>query len=157
MSYAKRLDEARRHGKLTQSELARRLGLKPQAIQYLETERNNARGSKHTSAIARETGVDAHWLSTGKGTMLPAQRAEQALAEYGELPPEAKEVAIAWSRCAPDAQRMFRELIFIHSMIDRNYPWLRRGRPSGETYDEYEQRMEQNFSALVRLTADRSK
>ena len=50
-----------------------------------------------------------------------------------------------------------RELLFTFSAIDRFYPWLRRGRPKGESYDQFEQRHEQNMAAAIELAAARQK
>lgn len=52
-----------------QSLLARKVGVKPQAIQYLLDPRNNAVGSKHTPALADALSISARWLSTGEGAM----------------------------------------------------------------------------------------
>lgn len=84
-TYAERLKRARAEAGLSQAELARRLGLQPQAVQYLEDRDKNARGSKHTSGFAQALGVDAVWLSTGEGSMHPSGVREPA-ARY-ELAP----------------------------------------------------------------------
>jgi DNA-binding XRE family transcriptional regulator len=158
-AFARRLKKARAHAGLSQADLARVLGVKPQAIQYLEQESNNARGSKHTSAIARACAVDAMWLSTGRGTMLleKKQMAAQDQAAYNALPPEAYQVARAWMKLSPANQEVFRQMVFVHAAIDQRYPWLRRGRPSTETYDQFEKRVEQNLAALINLAAERER
>lgn len=51
----------------SQSELARAVGIKPQAIQYLLDPKNNATGSKHLVKIAEALRVSAVWLATGIG------------------------------------------------------------------------------------------
>lgn len=94
-TYAQRLRRALEHAELKQAELARRLrargfGVEQQAIQYLAKEKNNARGSKHTSAIAAECGVDSIWLETGQGEMLGAKGVRQTTARYDvEINPRA--------------------------------------------------------------------
>lgn len=52
---------------MSQSELARRLGLKQQAVQYLCSDQ--AQRSRYTYEIARELAVSAEWLATGAGHM----------------------------------------------------------------------------------------
>ena len=47
--------------------LALRVGVRPQSIHHLLDPARNAKGSRHTSAIARALGVSADWLSTGVG------------------------------------------------------------------------------------------
>lgn len=70
-NYAGRLGWAmRRSGRTNQSELARAIGVKPQAIQYLCDAEAGARGSSHTPALARELGVRADWLARGDGEPL---------------------------------------------------------------------------------------
>lgn len=72
-SYAGRLNWAmRRIGRTNQSELARSVGVKPQAIQYLCDVDAGAQGSAHTPALARELGVRAEWLARGDGQPLEA-------------------------------------------------------------------------------------
>lgn len=65
--YAERLRWALDVSEMSQSDLAREIGVTPQSVQYLSASENNARGSKHTNAIARATGVNAQWLETGLG------------------------------------------------------------------------------------------
>jgi len=52
------------------SELARRVGIKPQAIQYLATDDEANKRSKHTTKIAKELRVYSDWLDTGEGPKL---------------------------------------------------------------------------------------
>ncbi|MDP9990410.1 phage repressor protein C with HTH and peptisase S24 domain [Variovorax boronicumulans] len=69
-TYAGRLRFAMdKSGHTNQSMLARKVGVKPQAIQYLLDPRNNATGSKHTAALANALGISSRWLATGEGAM----------------------------------------------------------------------------------------
>ncbi|RUR15409.1 hypothetical protein ELY21_14700 [Legionella sp. km535] len=54
---------------LSQSELARLIGVKPQIIQYLCTK--NVKSSRFTFELAEALDVDYTWLSTGEGAMRP--------------------------------------------------------------------------------------
>ena len=56
---------------LSQSDLARKIGVKPQIIQYLCTK--NVKSSRFTFELAEVLGVDYTWLSTGEGSMRPAE------------------------------------------------------------------------------------
>lgn len=155
--YAQRLKRARAHAKISQPELARRVGIKQQSIQYLENPKRSATGSRYTGAIARELGVDATWLATGKGEMLPAaMEAREESAGYEVLPKAAREIAIAWAKLSPGMQEVFRELIFVHAFIEKKYPWLRRGKPKSTEYDDWERHQEQNMEAMIQLAADRT-
>lgn len=58
-----RLKAARTAAGLTQADVAKNIGVSPQAIQHLET--GNSRSSRHLHRIARILGVTAEWLETG--------------------------------------------------------------------------------------------
>jgi len=66
-TFAKRLRAARTAAHLSQSELARRVGVRPQSIQALEA--GTARGTQHILEIAREVNVRPDWLRSGMGPM----------------------------------------------------------------------------------------
>jgi len=66
-TFGERIKQARKHAQLSQAELARRITVKQQAIEYLENPKNNAQASRHTSEIARACGVDAGWLAKADG------------------------------------------------------------------------------------------
>lgn len=57
---------------MTQSDLARRIGVKPQSIQAIES--GKARGSKHLVSIADALDVSARWLQHGAGPMQAGDR-----------------------------------------------------------------------------------
>jgi SOS-response transcriptional repressor LexA len=63
-----RLTDALHYLGVSQSELARRIGVKPQVIQYLCV--NNATKSKFAFNIADALGIHANWLIAGQGQML---------------------------------------------------------------------------------------
>lgn len=71
------------------------------------------------------------------------------------LAPDALEVAQVFSRLQPQTKELMRELLFLFSAVDRHQPWLRRGRPKGESYDQFEKRHEQNMQAMIELAAAR--
>lgn len=67
-SYRERLEWAmKRADGISQSELARRVGIKPQSIQHLLDPKKNALGSSHTPNIAKALGVSSNWLASGEG------------------------------------------------------------------------------------------
>jgi transcriptional regulator with XRE-family HTH domain len=89
-SYAKRLRQARLNAGISQSELARRVGLKnPQAVQYLEEDSNNAQGSRYTPRFAQELGVSPVWLQSGSGSMVDHRAAEPGAGYYVRPSPAA--------------------------------------------------------------------
>lgn len=62
---SERLTHARALAGISQSELARRIGVKPQSIQAIESGR--VRTSKFTFKMAKVLGVPPEWLDEGKG------------------------------------------------------------------------------------------
>lgn len=100
MNYGERLKQARDYAKLSQIELANRVGIKQPSLSYLENPNSNATGSEHTVRFARICGVSVDWLADEVGDMLPdeyhttdpkiiaALKIMEPLSEYG------KEVAV---------------------------------------------------------------
>lgn len=62
---SKRLKYALNTLDISQTELARRIDVKPQVIQYLCA--GNSQKSKFTLEIAEALNIDFHWLATGRG------------------------------------------------------------------------------------------
>lgn len=67
MEFKDRMKAARKEAKLTQVQLAERVGIDQSVISSLE--RGKYRGSSHTVAIAYALGVSPRWLSSGAGEM----------------------------------------------------------------------------------------
>lgn len=101
---AKRLRYARERAGLSQSELARRVKIRPQAIQFIEG--GHVRRPRSTVEIARVLGVNAEWLLLGEGAVEVAVR-ESAAPYQGEpaLSEEAVAIARLWMEL-PQSQRL---------------------------------------------------
>ena len=67
MSFATRVKNARKQARLTQKELADRVGVSQTAMHKLEV--GGSLTSRKTVAIALTCGVDPIWLETGRGEM----------------------------------------------------------------------------------------
>lgn len=67
-----RIRRARERAGLNQSELARRLGIRPQSVQQWESELNQPKGHKRYEAIGKVLGVSPQWLEYGEDAKLPA-------------------------------------------------------------------------------------
>ncbi|MBF0400967.1 MAG: helix-turn-helix domain-containing protein [Magnetococcales bacterium] len=67
MTLSERIQTARKQAKLTQKELADRVGISQTAVHKLECGRSKS--SRRTVAIALTCGVDPIWLDTGRGEM----------------------------------------------------------------------------------------
>lgn len=63
--------------------LAARVGIRPQSVHYLLDPSRNAKGSRHTTAIARALGVSPEWLATGRGS--PHKKNGRAHADHRAL------------------------------------------------------------------------
>lgn len=69
--FGARLLLAREHAGMSQKELAEAVGMAQSTLSGAE---RNGSGSAKTTQIAAATKVDATWLATGKGNMLPTNR-----------------------------------------------------------------------------------
>lgn len=84
--FGNRLRAAQKHAKKTQQQVAKEVGMGQGTLSELM---KIGTGSAFTTKIARACGVDAHWLATGEGEMLPTPPAligkpVRALAEGDE-------------------------------------------------------------------------
>lgn len=68
MSYAERLTRALDHAGKSRAELARAIGVSPQAIGGLMSGATKALTAENNFKAARALGVSAYWLATGEGT-----------------------------------------------------------------------------------------
>lgn len=93
-TYAQRLRDAIAHSKKNQGQVAALAGTTQQVISGIIS--RGSRGSEYTAQIAKACGVDAYWLATGKGPMLPSSAAD--------LSDNAVSLARAWQRL-PDFKR----------------------------------------------------
>lgn len=106
--------------------------------------------------IADWLGVRVAWLRDGEGERRPgAGAAKQEGGNYEALTPEAREVGLTWQRLSAPRREMVREVLFMLSLGENRFPWLLRGRPKSESYEEWERRQEQNFGALAVLERTR--
>lgn len=75
MSIGARIREARKHAKLTQGQLASRVGVTQATISELET--GESAGTTLLATFASVLGVNALWLETGKGPARPSDDVNQ--------------------------------------------------------------------------------
>lgn len=81
--------------------------------------------------------------------------ARQPSAQYGALSEQALEIARAFDRMQPQTRERVREHVFIYSIIDRSFPWLRSGKPVSENYGTFEKWHEENMATSLALEAAR--
>lgn len=82
MKYQDRIKLARKHARLTQDELADRVGIKQASISDLE--RGKSGSSTHNAKIADVCGISPYWLETGKGDMLDVNQHAQLHANVAQ-------------------------------------------------------------------------
>jgi transcriptional regulator with XRE-family HTH domain len=146
----KRLQRAREHARLTQKALEGKSGVSQKTISKIE--RGDQGSSSALVQLATACGVRPEWLATGTGPMVQdtaLKVAESAGTYEVKLSTDARDVAMAFQKLTPASQEMIRTVLFVQLASETNHPWLRRGRPKGENYDEWEKRMEQNFAYLA--------
>lgn len=73
--------------------------------------------------------------------------AQQPRADYLGLSEEALEIARAFDQLQPQARDFIREQVFIYTVIDKSFPWLRHGKPIGKSYNEFERWHQENIEA----------
>ncbi len=85
-TYGERLLWAMKRKGLSQSELARRIEVRPQSVQHLVDPKKNAQGSSHTAALAAQLEVSSQWLATGQGSPEPtiSELQESVIQALGE-------------------------------------------------------------------------
>lgn len=107
--FGQRLYEARKHAKLTQTQLAKAAGLAQSTLGELEFQGDS---SMRTVQIAEACGVRAQWLADGTGPMLDVRRmppeVEQLVAEMLSLDQRQKAWVVMTLR---EAVKVAREMI----------------------------------------------
>lgn len=91
---AKRLRYCREGAGLSQSALARAVGIKPQAVQLIEAGR--VEKPRHLLALATALGVNPTWLLDGDGPMTAVATGETLARYNANLSAEATELARLW-------------------------------------------------------------
>ena len=108
MSLAKRVRGARLGAGLSQSALARRIGLAPSAINHMESGRTAALKAETILALADALSVSAYWLETGHGSPAPDARLtpeeSEVLQLYRGLNPVHKDAWLSMGRTLHDSQ-----------------------------------------------------
>jgi len=77
MTLGERVKAARKHAKLTQVQLAAKVGVSQQVLARLEGD--GATGTKALAMIAAECSVSPRWLATGDGHMLDGSAPTEAV------------------------------------------------------------------------------
>ncbi|WP_064577195.1 helix-turn-helix domain-containing protein [Cupriavidus gilardii] len=92
---------------LSRRQLAERIKVSPQSIDYLCNPNSNAKGSKHTAALAKALGVSPMWLATGEGTPYSRNRR-----------PASNPAHILWE-CIAETQALLGRLEHVVELLER--------------------------------------
>lgn len=74
----------------------------------------------------------------------------QPAASYAGISDEALAIARAFDQLQPQAREFIREQVFVYTVIDKAFPWLRRGRPVGASYEDFEKWHQQNIALAMK-------
>jgi len=86
MSIGSRIREARKARKMTQGQLAKKVGMSQGSLSELET--GESAGTTNLAAIAHALQADAYWLETGKGEMAIRAASQAMVASLSWLTPQ---------------------------------------------------------------------
>lgn len=89
-----------------------------------------------------------------KHTVLPLL-VKQPPARYDNLSSDALDIAKAWSLLPAGRRQCIKDQIFLEAAVIKHFPWFQMGRPQGETYNEFERRIETSVAALRKKNTDR--
>lgn len=108
MSLASRVKDARLAAGLSQSELARRIGARPSAVNHIESGRTKALKARTIVKLAGSLSVSAYWLEHGTGSPSPDARLlpeeAEVLSLYRLLNPANREAFLSVARALLAAQ-----------------------------------------------------
>ena len=107
MILGERIKKVRKNLDLTQQELGKRIGIKPNSISLIESGNRNA-SEQVILSICREFNVSETWLRTGEGEMFkaaPVDALDALIEQYG-LPHELRILAEKFMALKPDAQEV---------------------------------------------------
>lgn len=115
MTLAERIRRARKHAKLTQDALAKRVGISQPTLSDLE--RGEIAGTSYIVPLARATGVHAAWLAEERGQMHDPEDAQSAT--VGLLDQQSIPDWIELARSSPliPSNSMLLDLLRFHSSI----------------------------------------
>lgn len=71
MEFHERLKQAIEYSKMTQADIAEKVGIAQPTLSHLQNPEKKAKGSEHTVRLARILGVSPDWLADEEGEMVP--------------------------------------------------------------------------------------
>lgn len=102
-----RIKQARQHAQMTQTELAKALGLNRSAVAQWEGHRKIGPTTHHLAQVAQATRVRFEWLATGRGSMqLHDEDVANAVTLNSFAQDNMEEALLQWFRSIPMKARM---------------------------------------------------
>jgi transcriptional regulator with XRE-family HTH domain len=100
--------------------------------------------------LADLIGAKVAWLEYGEADAGEARERAAAYAGTAQLNEEARELAMAFQLLTPVQREFYKGQIFRDAALGRVAPWLKAGRPAGDSYSRYERSMERDIEKRVR-------
>jgi transcriptional regulator with XRE-family HTH domain len=111
-----RIRKARLSARLTQAELARRVGVKRSAVTQWEHPLGTTPSMHHLIQIAIETGTCIEWLATARGPCMPKDTAASAVSIGGDAhDPQEEEALLRFRRLPAHKRRIALQILQVLS------------------------------------------
>jgi hypothetical protein len=104
---------------------------------------------RRVPALATLLDVDPAWLEYGDAKGRGVGEKVRPYEVTG-LTDEVRELAVAFQRLTQVQREFYKGQIFRDAALGSIAPWLKTGRPAGETYARYERQMERDIEKRVR-------
>lgn len=106
-----RIRQARQSSRLTQAELAGRIGVKRSAVTQWEQVGGTTPSIRHLIDIAEYTGVHLEWLAVGRGPQRAATGASADSAEPASLDAEERALLASFRRLSTSKRRSVLDMV----------------------------------------------
>lgn len=145
MSAGSRIQDTRKKFKVPVTAIAKAAGVTKQAVYQWESGDTKSLKGDNLLAVARVLGVDANWLSTGRGPMIADSGG--VLMELGS---DAAEIARAYMKLSPALKASVRTLVFSMASAHSVARWLMIEPPRGDGYEVWEKKIQAAYDAEIR-------
>lgn len=140
-----RIRDTRKKFKVPVSSIAQAAGVSKQAVYQWESGDTKSLKGDNLLSVARVLGVDAGWLSTGRGPMVPTSGGVMT-----EIPGDAAEIARAYMRLSPVLKGSIRTMIFSMASAQTVAQWLVIEPPKTDGYEAWERKIQAAYNEEIR-------
>lgn len=145
MSAGSRIHDTRKKFRVPVAAIAQAAGVSKQAVYEWESGDTKSLKGDNLLAVARVLGVDANWLSTGRGPMVGDSRGGVT-----EIAGDAAEVARAYMKLSPALKGSVRTMIFTMASAHTVAKWLMIEPPKGDGYEAWERKIQAAYEAEIK-------